>query len=138
MAETAIEPALQAFLEGPREELHLVLCSRTTELISALQERKVEKARQIAAQLHQALHFCVSDCPSYFLAQIVTLLYNDDVFVHCDELSVGLLALEHELDRLRHTYGGPAASSIPVSGCRDSWPVSTLEPELEHSAVAGR
>jgi|SRR5690242_7057011 len=101
MTEQVTEIALQAFLQRPSEEIHLSLCSTTGELISALQERKVEEARQIAGRLHQDLNLSESDGPSYFLAHIITLLYCDDVFLHCDELSVWLLALERELHRVK-------------------------------------
>src|SRR5690349_14191248 len=97
MAEQIDEFASQAFLQRPREEIHPSLRSSTGELISALQERDAEEARQIAARLHRDLHLCESDRPSYLLAHIITLLHYDDVFQHCDELSVWLLALEREL-----------------------------------------
>src|SRR5690348_9742538 len=101
MAHKATESVLQTFLEGLREEIHASLSSSTGELISALQAREVKHAWQIAARLQQELNLCDSDRPSYFLAQIVTLLYYDDVFLHCDELTAWLLALEDELQRLR-------------------------------------
>lgn len=119
MAQKATESDLQAFLEGLSEEIHACLSSSTGELISALQARAVEHARRIAARLQQELNLCDSDRPSYFLAQIVTLLYYDDVFLHCDELSVWLLALENELQQLRVCYRLRKASSSPLPAFDD-------------------
>jgi hypothetical protein len=48
MAQNASESILEALREGLEEEIHLSLCSRTGELISALPEHDIEKARQIA------------------------------------------------------------------------------------------
>lgn len=115
MAEKISEFALQAFLEGLREDIYASLCSSTGELISALQEREVNKGRQIAARLNEGLHFCDSDRPRYFLAKIVTLMDCDDVFLHCDELSAWLLALERELDRVRRSHRPLTAASAAVS-----------------------
>src|SRR6185437_290659 len=115
MAQKATESAFQAFLEGLRGDIHASLCSSTGELISALQERDVENAREIAVRLQQELNLCDSDRPSYFLAQILTLLSYEDVFLHCDELSGWLLALEYELERLRASYGSRSISSALVS-----------------------
>src|SRR6185437_1281226 len=127
MAQKATESAFQAFLEGLRGDIHASLCSSTGELISALQERDVENARGIAVRLQQELNLCDSDRPSYFLAQILTLLYYDDVFLHCDEVSVWLLALESELQRLRASGRPQGVSSALVSSLDNGRPVPIEE-----------
>jgi hypothetical protein len=123
MARKATESFLSAFLEGLREETHGSLCSITGQLVSALQERDVENARQTAARLQQELNLCDSDRATYFLAQVVTLLNYDDLFLHCDELSAWLLALEHELQRLRIFYCGASMSAAQVSSFDDTVPI---------------
>ena len=127
MAQKATESVLQAFLEGLREEIHASLSSTTGELISALQAREVEHARQIAARLQQELNLCDSDRPSYFLAQIVTLLCYDNVFLHCDELTAWLLALEYELERLRVSCRPHRLSSAPARSFDDGLTVPIQE-----------
>lgn len=130
MAQMATEARLKAVLAGLREQTYQSVCSSTGELISALQARELEKAQQIAAELQQDLQLCDQDRPRYYLAQIMTLLYVEDVFLHCDELSVWLLVLESELNRLRHSCSeilpstAVAASTLPVlfwEGCNTQY-----------------
>src|SRR5690348_18030872 len=68
MAQKATDSVLQAFLEALRQDTHASLSS-TGELISELQERDVENAREIAVRLQQELYLCDSHRPSYFLGQ---------------------------------------------------------------------
>jgi hypothetical protein len=92
---------LQHFLEELRQDLHRSLCSSTADLISALQERELERARGIAVQLFRDSHLSNNHRPSSRLSQIVSLLDSDEVFLNCDQLSVWLLELECELQQLR-------------------------------------
>jgi hypothetical protein len=137
MAQKATESVLQAFLEGLREEIHASLSSTTGELISALQAREIEHARQIAARLQQEMNRCDSDRPSYFLAQIVTLLYYDDVFLHCDELSARLLALEYELQRLRVSWRPYGLFPAPASSFEDGLTVPIQESRSRKCGTPG-
>lgn len=129
MTHRATEQDLRASLEALREEIHDSLCSSVGELISALQGREIQAARQIAARLHDDLHLCQRDRAGYYLSQIVTLLTYEDIFLHCDELTAWLLTLERELDQVRPSRH--AASS----GLTANPPLRDQEPGLNSGAA---
>ena len=137
MAHRAPESVLQDFLEGLREEIRASLCSSTGELISALQKRDIDNARQIAVRLRQELNLCDSHHPSYFLAQIVALLQYEDVFLHCDELSVWLLALERELQLLRISSRPGSVPSALVSNFEDGCTAPIHEADRSKCSTPG-
>jgi hypothetical protein len=105
---------LKQFLEELRKDIHESLCSTTAHLISALQERELEKARGIALQLFRDLYLCNNDRPKSLLSQILFLLYSDNLFLRCDSLSAWLVELDCELQKLR-SWGAHVLPPIAMS-----------------------
>jgi len=99
MAHTPTQEDLQSFVAELKAEIHRSWCSATTDLICALQQREIARARAIAQELFRDLQLCDSDRPGYFLSQAIATLEGEGAFEDCDELSVWLLRLEHELGR---------------------------------------
>ena len=134
MARKPLAENLQQFQEELREDIHRSLCSSTADLISALQDRQLEKGRELAVELFPDFHLCNNDHPTWLLSRIVALVYSEDPFLHCDQLSTWLLELELELQQLPSS-----CPHVPCGGavfpCADE--TSEDEPLVRQSWTGG-